>query len=360
MARNTTIARNVLAQPNFHFLQAPIYQAKPQTLPPTNSYADILLASGYDGADELDGLLRSWITTLSLYKPDLLIADHAPTALLAARALGIRAMLVGTGFEIPPAFDPFPSLIHWRQANPDHLLQSQNRALAAVNQVLSRRGIAALPSLSSLFATTPRLISSIKELDPYGVRPDVRYIGAIDSPQSGKREKWVSKSDSKVFAYLHDGLEQLLPLIDGLRRADVEAICVFPGVPKGELPPSGANVKIYNDMLDLENLLPETSLCISNGGNGLAGKCLAQGIPMLLMPIYLEQFITADRIVKLGAGMVVSGPQTTEQYSSIIRAALKAPGIKSSAMKIMQATANPDSAGELYLATVEALLASRG
>lgn len=43
----------------------------------------------------------------------LVIADHAPAALLAARTLGLPAATLDSGFSVPPPETPFPSLRPW-------------------------------------------------------------------------------------------------------------------------------------------------------------------------------------------------------------------------------------------------------
>jgi hypothetical protein len=73
--------------------------------PPLN-YAEILMRYGYLDAPLLRGLLRAWRGLLDMSGADLLIADHAPTALLAARGMGARRVAMGNPFTIPPPMNP--------------------------------------------------------------------------------------------------------------------------------------------------------------------------------------------------------------------------------------------------------------
>jgi len=66
------------------------------------SYANLLLSSGWDNAEGLTVRLRSWVQLFADLRPQLLVLDFAPTALLAARVLGLPCALLGTGFELPP------------------------------------------------------------------------------------------------------------------------------------------------------------------------------------------------------------------------------------------------------------------
>ncbi len=66
--------------------QAPVSvsEGRGQAIPA--SFADILVGCGYDRAEHVSGLLGAWLSLFDRWKPDLLVSDFAPTALLAARA----------------------------------------------------------------------------------------------------------------------------------------------------------------------------------------------------------------------------------------------------------------------------------
>jgi hypothetical protein len=57
--------------------------------PPLN-YADILLRFGYADSNDLLGLVVAWRELMRLTGFELVLADHAPTAILAARTLACR------------------------------------------------------------------------------------------------------------------------------------------------------------------------------------------------------------------------------------------------------------------------------
>src|SRR5688572_18041129 len=101
------------ARESFDWFQAPLLRAPARQNPSPLNASDILLNLGYDDAAGLAGALRAWLSLVELAKPDLVVADYAPTALLAARAARLPRLTIGTGFSVPRLGDPLPSLRDW-------------------------------------------------------------------------------------------------------------------------------------------------------------------------------------------------------------------------------------------------------
>ncbi len=57
--------------------------------------SDLLLSLGFGDAPALAGVLTGWSALARTWRPDVLVADNAPTAMLAARLAGIPSVLVG-------------------------------------------------------------------------------------------------------------------------------------------------------------------------------------------------------------------------------------------------------------------------
>ena len=100
------------------------------------SLADILATLGFSRAETFWPMLKAWIDLLQLVRPDALIGDYAPTALLAARVLDIPAASIGNGFEVPPDQAPLPSLQPWQSVPRGRLERSEKVVLHALNSVL--------------------------------------------------------------------------------------------------------------------------------------------------------------------------------------------------------------------------------
>ena len=78
-------AEPLLAGQGLTVLQAPLWLGDVSGLPQPASYAETLLHLGFLHPQALTGLCRAWRSLLALTGPDVLVCDHAPTALLAGR-----------------------------------------------------------------------------------------------------------------------------------------------------------------------------------------------------------------------------------------------------------------------------------
>ena len=66
-------------------------------LPNPASYAEILLEAGFHDRDALLSRLRAWDAILDAARPDVLVADHAPTLLLAILSETLCPLLIALG-----------------------------------------------------------------------------------------------------------------------------------------------------------------------------------------------------------------------------------------------------------------------
>ncbi len=113
--------------------------------PPLN-YAEILMRYGYLDAPLLAGLVRAWRDLLDLAGAEVLVADHAPTALLAALGRGLPRALFGNPFAVPPPLAPTPSMRSWIEVPRERLESSDASVLKVVNASVN----GAVPPLAAL------------------------------------------------------------------------------------------------------------------------------------------------------------------------------------------------------------------
>jgi UDP:flavonoid glycosyltransferase YjiC (YdhE family) len=80
----------------------------------------------------------------------------------------------------------------------------------------------------------------------------------------------------------------------------------------------------------LEPLLPGASLVVAYGSGTVANALLA-GVPLLLVPRWAEQHLTALRVEALGAGLVARARGTQPSFQSLLERLLAEPGYRAAA-----------------------------
>jgi UDP:flavonoid glycosyltransferase YjiC (YdhE family) len=311
--------------------QAPVSVSEGRGAPIPVSFADILVGCGYDRPDHLAGLLGGWLALFGRVKPDLVIADFAPTALLAARVLGLRCASFGNGFSIPPRLTPLPAFRFDEPVAPERVTQADARALASVNAALARFGVAPLASLAQQFETDEDFLTTFPELDSYGNRPKAGYWGPRFSADAGATVRWPAGAGKRVLLYLKKDQPQLDALIAALAAGPHRVAAFIP-----ELDPArrdrlrGPSRIVSEDPMRLAPLLEECDLFISQGGNVCVGT-LMSGVPQLVLPSQYEQYLTARRIEQLGAGLWLPMEAEPSQAAAALDRILREPGFAAAA-----------------------------
>ncbi|MGR9249466.1 hypothetical protein [Rhizobium leguminosarum] len=86
-SRNLQQAQAILMPEGFACFQAPRLLQQRQTVIPS-TYAEILLANGYNATASLNALVAAWQRIARDVKADVVVCNHAPTAVLAMRCAG--------------------------------------------------------------------------------------------------------------------------------------------------------------------------------------------------------------------------------------------------------------------------------
>lgn len=121
--------------------------------------------------------------------------------------------MIGNGFEIPPATDPLPHFPGFSWASQGKAARSERVAVANANRVLDAFGAAPIKALQELMTRSRRLLATFPELDHYGERSDVEYIGPLLGRPAAARVEWPEGTGPKTFAYVRphtNGVENIL------------------------------------------------------------------------------------------------------------------------------------------------------
>jgi len=246
------------------------------------TFADILEAFGFGNTNLLRSHLQAWQAVISQVKPNLVITDHAPGLVLAARGI-VPTIVTGDSFAVPPAVEVFPPL---RFPTPPQSAQRQQQVTNTIRDVFKSDA-----PLGQLFQGDVSLLFSIPELDPYRhLRTNEQYISLHVAPMpqnlhSSNGPNWAYLYDD--FAYRHLVLETLRPNCD---------------------------------FKSLSEVLTGKSLAIHHGSSTTSIACLLAGIPQLIFPQYLEHQLNGMALLQLGVGVIAS----TFTWEGLIMAQAKA------------------------------------
>lgn len=293
---------------DFRVLQAPVWLAQVSGLPePPLNYSEILLRYGYHDAHALTAQLRGWRDMLLLIRPKAVVLEHAPTAALAARLLGIPSVAVGGAFNIPPAQSPLPNMRPWHEVPEIRLSSSDQLVLRTINLALENLGGAPLGGMHELFAATTSLLCTFPELDHYPGRSGGHYIGPLFMPQNGEALEWPASGVKRIFAYLPPSARGFSEILDLLAASPHAAIVISPGLSdKMCAQYTRKNMILTSKPCRLEALASNCDLAITAGNNGTVSLLLSKGVPQLMFAQHLEHYLFGRRVMEMGAGETIA------------------------------------------------------
>lgn len=309
MVTQPAVVGDFLAGEGFTWLAAPTQPEAPRPGPPI-TYADILLRFGYADPRTLFGLVGGWREAARLTGARLVLADHAPTALLAARTMRSPVMLFSNGFTAPPRRSPLPNMRPWTPVPEQTLGQLDHAALSSVNAVLARHDCAQMQHLAELFDVAEEALVTFPELDHYPDRGPARYWGSLPSAGTGQPVAWPAPAGRRIFAYLRAESPHHEAVLAALHALGQSAAIYFPNMPPALAARYAApHLKYLDRPADIEQMTREADLAITYASLATTTAFLLAGKPLLMLPGHLEQFLVARRVEEMGAGRLVNPEQ---------------------------------------------------
>lgn len=310
------------ADREFACLQAPVC-AETQRREAPLSYSDILLRFGYARSEDLLALVVGWRELMRRNGTQLVLASYAPTAMLAARTLGIPLMLFGSGFFAPPRRRPLPALRPWQPLPPEQLASIDAAALASINSVLRHFRQAPLDAMEQLFDVAEDALLGFPELDHYADRGPARYWGDLPDAGVGDAPAWPALPGKRVFAYLRRGTRHHEAALAALHALGAPAVVCFPEAPPGLFARYAApHLAFSTKPLDLARCAGEADAAVSYAGMSTTISFLLKGKPLLLLPGHIEQFLFARRVGDMGAGLIVDPERSPADLAQKLRRVL--------------------------------------
>lgn len=292
----------ILASEGVEVLPAPPWPCAPvngaQSAPGSSaSLTDMLAGLGLADEAALRSLLGAWDCLLRLLGPDLVVADFAPAAALAARRR-VPLVWVGNGYTLPPdGMERFP-LLHYLSAP----VWRESEILSIVNQAGKATGCAPLERLPQLFAADARAVQTFAVLDPYHCHRDEPLDGPILDRVPAAR-----KQDARlIFVYLR-GHFNLGPGVVAALTPFAGRLRIFgPGLDAAHAAAlARAGARLEKDPPPLAAALSAARLFVHLGGTGAANEAIATGVPQLVLGVDIEKAINGQALEHAGIGRVI-------------------------------------------------------
>jgi UDP:flavonoid glycosyltransferase YjiC (YdhE family) len=316
--------------------QAPRWPYEPARGVAPLTYADLLRPFGWSRPQDLALLLGAWRSLLDAVAPDVLVADSAPTALLAARGRDLGRILFSNGYSQPPRQEPLPALRWWA---PPPAAELRAREASVVDVAQQATGDATFTCLADLFADSARLCQGTPATDAYGpVRPagDVTWLGPSAAVEEGEPARWPEGEGPRVFAYLAGNHPSLPRMLSALERSGARALVYVRGLPAG-LRRHHTGLRFADGPVRMGDLQQQADAAVCHSAAGTGAAFAAAGVPVLVLPTQLEQEMTA-RAASARGGVLVVRPTPEASFPEAV-GSLLAPGLRETARQAAAAGA---------------------
>lgn len=357
VTRDLGLATKVFAEAAIPFIQAPVATTVAHPSQQAASYAEILWNQGWADRSQLWGMVQGWANLFRMFGPAVAVLDHSPTAILAARVTATPAVLIGTGFELPPSENPIPGFAQ-SEVTEAQILEAERRVLANANWILYAMTLRPMLSFRELFDTHGRYLTTFAELDHYGPRLNEKYVGPIGELSGGEHMMWPSTSDRRIFAYLRPGTASNAAILRALSSTKAAVVCFLPGAPADLVKSfSTDHFKIASRPVRLAGLFESADLCVSYAPAGTVTSALLKGVPQLMIPQHPEAQLTAQRVTAMGAGLTMSDTRVESEVAHLLQRLLRESTFKVCAGEFAQKYRDFDAAraADLIVEQIERL-----
>ncbi len=288
--------------------------APTQAFPHSWNYADNLWRNGYWHQASLSANLAAWRQQLLALAPDVLLVDHAPSALLASQDFAIPRLAMGMGFTLPPCppSGPMPALPPWFPLPSAALRAREWRCVTHINHALSTLALAPLQQIGDIFSGVKRLLCAWPELDHYAHRdePELRWYGPLSDQTQHPAPPWKALNhpqQRRAFVFMDAQHPMLTTVLSALAQRNYHVLAFVRG-PSGPVsgPISAPNVHYLTARVCLWQTAQMADCTVLQGGFGSLYPFLLRAVPTFVCPLHLEQAVLAERLRQRGLAAGVS------------------------------------------------------
>ncbi|MEM6903037.1 MAG: hypothetical protein AAF556_07345, partial [Pseudomonadota bacterium] len=261
---------------------------------PTHVLADVLHLFAYNNTDELERQTRIWKDLLDRFKPDLIVADFAPTLRLAHWGK-TPFVMTGNGYTVPPGGRALPPIRPWQTALHPFSRKHEAAVLLAMNEVRERLEGPPVDYVGDMLNGDRSYVCTIREFDPYRPHRKEATLMPFNVPNITKFPTVEQRGGEKapIFIYLPATHPLLKPVLKLVSDRNVPAHLYVSNVPAEKLAPlAGRNVAIHRRPINFEDDLWKFRGIIHHAGLATAYAAIKAGTPQLLLPVNLEHTIT--------------------------------------------------------------------
>lgn len=321
-------AASLIEAAGYPILTGPSWRAEPPPGFLAANFSDVLLQTGYATPEALSGLLSGWLSLYQAEAPALVIADFAPTAMLACRVAGVPFGGLGDGYGLPPAVAPLPTMRPWADIPAGTLAETDGRALAVINATLRGLGGRPIARMSDLFMDEALWLCTFPELDHYEGRGSADYFGEIPPPNIGSAVEWPAGSAERVLVMMDTRHRPFRPLLRALVHLGLPAVVQAWGMTAelaAEL--SGPTIRVVTEPVARDAMLADCDI-VACQGSGVVAPALLAGRPVLMLPNPVEQMMTLYRVARQGLGHGVPAEADADAAGAAIRRLLDDPACR--------------------------------
>ena len=213
-----------------------------------------------------------------------------------------------------------PSIRPWLNVPAQRLEQADQMVLATMNRLLEDEGSTPLGSVADLFDLPASFLMTFRELDHYSQRGEaVRYYGVDFMTEIGDAVPWPDGDGAKVYAYLDPAARDFEAVVRALNAKGCRALVTARGISENARRMlETERVHIFDRPIRLAEILEECDLSITHASLATVVAFLMHGLPMLLLPTQLEQFLVGLRAEALGAAKIVNPDAPPPDYGQLV------------------------------------------
>jgi UDP:flavonoid glycosyltransferase YjiC (YdhE family) len=256
------------------------------------------------------------------------VADFAPTAMLACRVAGIRVAAMGDGYSLPPHATPLPPMRPWADVPAAQLTEADGVLLAAINTTLRAAGARPLARVAELFAAEATWLCTFPELDHYEGRGEADYFGEVPPPSAGFAVDWPPGSAERVLVMIDSRHRPFRPLLRALAELGLPAVVQAWGMTREvAVTLSGPTIRLVTEPVNRDAMLAQCDL-VACQSSAVVAPALLAGRPVLMLPHPVEQMMTLYRVVRPGLGTGVPADATADVANAALRRLLDDAGCR--------------------------------